>query len=289
VKRQYAKVCELEDFADPELAPLIGEIDPELTASRPHRKGWEFAMAALFLRDTGHLDGDARLLDVGAGSEPILFWLAQRAAHVEAIDIYGRGAFAGREAAKSMLTDPAAFAPYPYPEQRLAVRDMDARRLDFPDGSFDAVVSLSSIEHFGGPDDIARSAAEIGRVLKPGGHAFLVTEVFVHHDPMDRAPVLAAIRLLTAGRRCAGATLRRRSIAECFTPRELRTRIVAPSGLRLMQPLTFSQSAASRANLHRVHPDGSTTSTTGEPYPHLAVGAHRSVFSSVCLPLVKSA
>jgi SAM-dependent methyltransferase len=289
VNRQYAKVCELEDFADPALAPLIADIAPELDASRPHRKGWEFAMAALFLRETGGLDGNARILDVGAGSEPVLFWLARHAAQVEAIDIYGRGGFADREAAASMLTDPAAFAPYPYPHDRLTVRDMDARRLEYPDESFDAVVSLSSIEHFGGPDDIARAAAEIGRVLKPQGHAFLVTEVFVEHDPLDRAPVLAAIRLLTGGRRCAGATLRQRSIAECFTPRELRTRIVAPSGLSLMQPLSLTQSLASRANVHRVRPDGTTTSSTGQPYPHLVVGAHRSLFTSVCLPLVKSA
>ena len=50
-----------------------------------------------------------------------------------------------------MLTDPGTFAPYPYERERLDVRWMDARDLRFPDGSFDAVFSLSSIEHFGGP------------------------------------------------------------------------------------------------------------------------------------------
>jgi SAM-dependent methyltransferase len=287
--RQFAKVVELEDFRDAELAALIPEIAPGEDAARPHRKPWEFAMGALFLRDVGRLELDAEILDVGAGSEPILYWLANRARRVVAVDIYGRGSFGDREAVASMLAEPSAHAPYPYPEDRLEVRDMDARRLDFPDASFDAVVSFSSIEHFGGPDDIARSAREIGRVLRPGGHAFLVTEVFVEHHPIDRAPVLAAVRAATLGRRCQGATLRTRTIAECFTPRELRKRLIEPSGLQLMQPLRVQQSPASRANVHSVNADGSVSSSTGEPYPHLAIRAHRSTFSSVCLPLVKPA
>jgi SAM-dependent methyltransferase len=285
--RQYAKVVELEDFRDPELAATLAEISPDEDAQRPHRKPWEFAMGALFLRDAGRLEGDAEILDVGAGSEPILYWLANRARRVVATDIYGRGSFGEREAVASMLADPKAHAPYPYPEDRLEVRDMDARALEFEDASFDAVVSFSSIEHFGGPEDIARSAREIGRVLRPGGHAFIVTEVFVEHHPLDRAPALAAVRALTFGRRCQGATLRTRPIAECFTPNELRTRIVAPSGLELMQPLQLEQSAVSRANVHSVNPDGSVTSSTGDPYPHLAIKAHLSTFTSVCLPLVK--
>src|SRR3954470_15870854 len=177
LSRQYAKVVDLRDFRDPELAALITEIAPDESAERPHRKPWEFAMGALFLRDVGRLDGDAEILDVAAGSEPILYWLANRAKRVVAVDIYGRGDFGDREAAASMLADPSAHAPYPYPEDRLEVRDMDARRLEFPDASFDAVVSFSSIEHFGAPQEIAAAAREIGRVLRPGGHAFLVTEV----------------------------------------------------------------------------------------------------------------
>lgn len=287
--RQYAKVCDLEDFEDPELAAILEEIAPGEHASRPHRKPWEFAMGGLFLRDAGRLDDDAEILDVGAGSEPILYWLANRARRVVAVDIYGRGSFGEREAAASMLADPAAHAPYDYRAERLEVLDMDARRLEFPDECFDAVVSFSSIEHFGSPDDIATAAREIGRVLRPGGHAFLVTEVFVEHHPLDRAGPLFAVRLLTLGRHCGQATPRRRFIAECFTPRELRKRIIEPSGLQLMQPLALAQSPASRDNVHRINADGSVTSSTGQEYPHLAIRAHLSTFTSVCLPLVKRA
>lgn len=287
--RSYAKVCNLADFADPEIAAVIPEISPRYSPDEPHRKAWEFAMGALFLRDAGRLDGDAEILDVGAGSEDILFWLASRARRLVAVDIYGRGAFGEREAVASFLDDPAAFAPYDFPRERLEVRDMDARRLDFPDASFDAVVSFSSIEHFGTPADIASASREIGRVLRPGGHALLVTEVFVRQSPIDRAPVLFAVRLATLGRRAATATLRQRGIAEVFTPRELVRRVVEPSGLQLMQPLDLAIGEDAFANVHTINPDGTVTSSTGEAYPHVIVRAHRSAFTSVCLPLVKPA
>jgi SAM-dependent methyltransferase len=179
LSRQYAKVCDLADFADEELTALISDIVPSVSAERPHRKAWELAMGALFLRDVGRLDGTAEILDIGAGQEDIVFWLARHARRVVATDIYGRGSFAEREAAASMLADPASLAPYPYPHERLEVLDMDARSLDFADESFDAVVSFSSIEHFGGPTGIASSARELARVLRPGGHAFLVTELYL--------------------------------------------------------------------------------------------------------------
>jgi SAM-dependent methyltransferase len=289
LSRHYAKVCDLPDFADPEVAALISDIKPGAAADRPHRKPWEFAMGALFLRDAGRLDGDAEILDVGAGSEEILFWLANRVRRVVAVDIYGRGAFGESEAVASMLDDPAQHAPYAYPQERLEVRDMDARSLDFPAESFDAVVSFSSIEHFGAPQDIARAASEIARVLRPGGHAFLVTEVFVRQHPLDRAPVLFSIRLATLGRRCGTATLRERGIGDVFTARELHKRIIEPSGLELMQPLDFTLGPAAWSNVHTIAADGTATGSAGAPYPHLLVQAHLSTFTSICLPLVKPA
>lgn len=285
--RRYAKLCELEDFADPELAAAISDVAPSLSAERPHRKGWEFAMAALFLRDVGRLDAGAHVLDVAAGSEEMLFWLANRAERVVGIDIYGRGGFAAHEAKASMLENPAAFAPYDYPAERLEVRDMDARRLDFPDASFDAVVSFSSIEHFGAPADIAQAAREIGRVLKPGGHAFLVTELFLQTSPLDSGAVQFAVRLATLGRLCAGATPRRRVVGEAFTPRTLRRDVIEPSGLELMQPIDFSRSPASSETVQVLHRDGSVTSTTGEPFPHITMRTLRSTWTSLALPLVK--
>ena len=53
-----------------------------------------------------------------------------------------------------MLNDPASFSPYAYRESTSRRCHMDAKQLEFQDGSFDAVFSLSSIEHFGSWADI---------------------------------------------------------------------------------------------------------------------------------------
>jgi SAM-dependent methyltransferase len=289
--RRYAKLCDVADFDDERLLAAIAEILPERDP-RAHveRKVWELAMLALFLADAGRLGEETEALAIGAGDERIVFWLANRLGRVVATDVYGEGDFAEREARPSMLADPAAHAPFPYREDRLEVRWMDARALDFPDASFDVCFSLSSIEHFGSPAEIARSAREMGRVLRPGGHAFVVTECFVRRHPLNAAPVDLAVRLATLGTRRRRATLRRRGVVDqVFTPRELLTRIVRPSGLELMQPLDLTLSPAAWDNLTRIHPGGRLEPRSGERYPHVLLQADRSVFTSVCLPLRKPA
>ena len=286
--RRYAKLCDVRDFEDAELLATVADILPERDpAAHVERKVWEFAMLALFLEETGRLHDGTEALAIGAGDERIVFWLANRLGRVVATDIYGSGAFAEREAEASMLDDPAAHAPYPYPEDRLEVRWMDARSLDFPDASFDVAFSLSSIEHFGSPADIARSAGEMGRVLRPGGHAFVVTECLVRRHWTNAAPVDFAIRAATLGRKRRIATPRRRAVvSEVFTPRELLSRIVRPSGLRLMQELDLTLSDESWGNLTRSTPAG-LEPATGSYYPHVLLQSDRSVFTSVCLPLEK--
>jgi SAM-dependent methyltransferase len=63
--------------------------------------------------------------------------------------------------------DPAALAGQ---ERETAVADM--RSLPFPDDSFDGAIAVHSIEHVPDPE---RALAEIGRVVKGGGTAVLVT------------------------------------------------------------------------------------------------------------------
>ena len=286
--RQLAKLCDVRDFEDADVLRVLRDILPERDPlTHVERKVWEFAMLALFLEQTGRLDESTTAIAIGAGDERMVFWLANRIGRVVATDIYGEGAFAEREATASMLTEPAAHAPFPYREDRLEVQYADARELPFADESFDVAFSLSSIEHFGGPADIARAAREMARVLKPGGHAFVVTECFVRLHPLETALADSAVRALTLNAKRRGATPRRR-LHEGFTPRELHTRIVRPSGLELMQPLDLSLSPESWDNLTVSHGDGRLDPATGEFYPHILLESGRSVFTSVCLPLRKA-
>jgi SAM-dependent methyltransferase len=289
LSRHYAKVCELEDFADPQIGATIADVSPRLAARAPHRKAWEYAMGALFLEDVGHLHDRSNILDVGAGADPILYWLANRTGETVGIDIYGDGGFADREGEIDMLDHPAGHAPYAYAEDRLTVHHMDARELNFPDETFDAVVSFSSIEHFGGPQGIAASAREIGRVLRPGGHAFLVTEMFVDYALATRPLAQLAIRAASFGRRCSTATLRRRAWPEVLTEREINRWIVAPSGLELMQPLHGAVSAATRAGVYILERDGTPGAGVAEDAPHVLLSILSSTFTSVGLPLAKPA
>jgi SAM-dependent methyltransferase len=286
--RQLAKLCDVRDFEDADVLRMLREILPERDPlAHVERKVWEFAMLALFLEHAGRLHEGTSALAIGAGDERMVFWLANRLGRVVASDIYGEGSFADREATATMLSDPASHAPFPYREERLEVHYADARALPFPDASFDVAFSLSAIEHFGGPREVARSAREMGRVLKPGGHAMVATECFVRLHPLETAFADSLVRAVSLNRKRRGATPRRRLI-EGFTPRELRTRIVGPSGLELTQPLDTWLSPESWQNLTITHGDGRLDPATGEFYPHVLLKSGRSVFTSVCLPLRKA-
>src|SRR5262245_21864053 len=92
LSRQYAKLCELRDFRDPELLRWIAEVLPEeRAADKPRRKAWEFGMVASFLNEIAALGDDSAVLDVAAGKEALIYWLTNRTGRVTAIDIYGHG------------------------------------------------------------------------------------------------------------------------------------------------------------------------------------------------------
>lgn len=60
---------------------------------------------------------------------------------------------------------------------------MEGSALQFPDASFDTVVSTSALEH---DPYFWRTLAEVGRVLRPGGHLILTTVSYnfpVHNEP----------------------------------------------------------------------------------------------------------
>lgn len=294
LRRQYVKLCDLRDFDDPAVRTRIRAIAPgHEPRAEIRRKFWEYAMLTLFLEDVGKLQEKTIALSVGAGHEEVLFWLANRLRRVVATDIYGEGPFV--EADDTMLTNPAQFAPYPYPAERLDVRWMDGRSLEFSDASFDVVFSLSSIEHFGSTADVRRAAREIGRVLRPGGYAFIVTECFLSRHLTNSRLLQTAVRIVTRGRVLEKATLRRRAL-DVFTPRELQTLIVQPSGLDLVQPLDLTISPETFTNVIRWRGPGQYEPATGDQWPHivlqpvlpaLATEIRGAPFTSVALALTK--
>jgi SAM-dependent methyltransferase len=154
-----------------------------------HRKSYEWTQLLFGLKRLGKINEATSVLSVGAGHECVLYWLANHTGRVVATDLYeGRWqSSAGREGDVGVLERPEDFAPFPYRQDRLTFRQMDGRTLEFSDGEFDVVYSLSSIEHFGGFEGARASTVEMARVLKPGGVLVLATEYIVSGPDYEEA------------------------------------------------------------------------------------------------------
>jgi len=116
------------------------------------------------------VDG-ARVLDLGCGEGYGADLLADRAADVVALDLAPEAVYHAR-------------LKYHRPNLRFDYGDVYA--LPYPEGSFDAVVSLQVLEHLHEPDRYMR---EIARVLRMGGRAFLTTPNRLIISPGQDHPV----------------------------------------------------------------------------------------------------
>jgi SAM-dependent methyltransferase len=210
----FTKLCNVEEFDNPQVEAQIKRIYPDFPLVWTRRKALESAVMYLALQDAGALKRDARCLVVGAGSERFPYTLTTELAEVHLTDLYMDAGVWANITPRDMLTTPEKFVPasLPWEPQRLVVQHMDARHLRYPDASFEIVLSSGSIEHFGTLEDIAQAASEMGRVLKPGGIAVLTTEFKISGNGVG----------------WPGTYL--------FTPELLQQFIVAPSGLILDEP-----------------------------------------------------
>jgi SAM-dependent methyltransferase len=284
----HNKLCEVEDFADAELAATIREVfaaDADrhgagFPLGREYRKYWEIGMAVRGLRQFGALHDRSLLLGVGAGTESTIFHLTKFARMVFATDVYIQQDHWSSFAPTRMLWDPEAFAPFPFDERRLVVQHMDGRFLNYPDDTFDGIFSSGSIEHFGGLEDAAFSAYEMGRVLKPGGIMTVSTEFCVAGP--------------TPGVEWPGLVL--------FSAEQLRKYVVEASGLEPVDDFSAAVSEWTRATVRPlsfyVDEIQATIKAQGDRprvgevtwsvYPHILLEQQGYTFGSVHLALRKT-
>jgi SAM-dependent methyltransferase len=114
---------------------------------------------SLMLRRLLPLLPGPRVLNVGCGAGSLTLAMLERGLQVSSVD--ASESFVERVGAQVARRFPTADAP---------VLTADAHRLPFGDAVFDAVVCGEVLEHL---DDDKRAAAEIARVLVPGGLALV--------------------------------------------------------------------------------------------------------------------
>ena len=110
--------------------------------------------------------GDEKVLDVGCGSGLLLIGAAKRlkSGRATGVDIWslddlsGNSADAARENAKAEGVG-----------DKIKIETADARKLPFPDASFDTVLSSVAIHNIPNSREREKALGEIVRVLKPGG------------------------------------------------------------------------------------------------------------------------
>ncbi len=149
------------------------------------RKSYEWTQCIYGLALLGAVRPDARALGVGAGHEPVIFWLADQIGHVTATDLYGNETWEsspGAEGSAKVLDAPEQFCPRPFASGKITFQNADGTKLPFADDTFDFCWSLSSVEHFGGHEAAAVAMREMARVTKPGGVVCVASEVLLRHE-----------------------------------------------------------------------------------------------------------
>jgi SAM-dependent methyltransferase len=178
------RLCYVEDWENSEIKKALTELQKLSLEGFIHRKDWDWALGIIAMRRFGKLNEKSTAIGVGAGTEPVPFYLANMVKHVYATDLYGQNDGWKRAAPSDFPENPKKYAPFPYKADALTVMRMDGTNLEFPSESFDIAFSFSSIEHFDGGgknhSGALRSLREIERVLKPGGLAVITTEYIIN-------------------------------------------------------------------------------------------------------------
>ena len=116
--------------------------------------------------DGMQLRGNERVLDMGCGRGAVLTAVARRltTGRVTGVDLWSTHDQSGNAADVTMRN-----ARLEGVQDRIEVETGDMRKLSFPDGAFDVVVSSLAIHNIRSNDGRALAISEAWRVLKPGG------------------------------------------------------------------------------------------------------------------------
>jgi SAM-dependent methyltransferase len=264
---RWNRVCNIEDWNDPEFSSLICRLLPYLAAaysdfpnSHRHRKHWEYAHLIRAFEQLGVCHPDAWLLSVAGGHEEPAFWFTNLVRWVFVTDLYGTTGWSDIEAHGSALVDPDAFARFPYRRNRLVVQYMNALDLRYPDATFDGIFCLSSIEHFAGMDGARTALAGMRRVLKPGGIVAITTECVINSARDLDLPGLYL-----------------------FTHKSLRKLATSVAGLEVIEEPDFSVSDATRATRYDLRKAIENAKQGHSHTPHLVLELEGREFTSAAL------
>jgi len=246
------EICNPSAWDEPQFIHYFNELNMDSNRISMHRKKWEWAQTLFGLEKLGMLNSENIALDVGAGREDPMFYLANKLKKIYGTDLYEDSPDDTKyvTAPTDMLSNPKKYAPFPYDEENLVVMKMNGRHLEFEDNFFDIVFSISSIEHFGGHEGSKESMQEIGRVLKPGGIAAIVTECILND----------------------------KTHYEYFTPDEIDSFLIQPSKLELVEPIKFEQ-----PSLQSYIDNPLKIPEEANKVPHFVLSSDNVVFTSIML------
>jgi ubiquinone/menaquinone biosynthesis C-methylase UbiE len=130
------------------------------------------------LIDSLQLRGDEKVLDVGCGRGLLLIGAAKRlgsgkgSGKATGIDIWSN-----EDLSKNSADATKQNAKLEGVSDRVRIETGDARKLVYPDASYDVVMSSLAIHNIPEKDDRAQAIREMWRVLKPGGK-LLIFDIF---------------------------------------------------------------------------------------------------------------
>ncbi len=135
---------------------------------------WDSKVGKLWARDRVldglKLRGEETVLDVGCGRGLLLIGAAKRLTTGKAVgvDIWNVEDLSGNRPEATLEN-----ARLEGVAQRVEVKDGDARRLPFADGTFDVVVTKDALHNIYNAAERETAVCEIARVLRHGGRLFL--------------------------------------------------------------------------------------------------------------------